>query len=132
MISRIHHEAENASNKVRTMGKRSQGLGTGAKKSFTVSRSLIVRRKKSLLSGGLLTRGALNQRAREIVHSKTFTGRVVEEFFPRSVFFFVSSQISLVPSFLQNFPCDTTLFGFTGTGSRKRQAGRCWIKRNRR
>lgn len=46
MISRIHHEAENASNKVRTMGKRSQGLGTGAKKSFTVSRSLIVRRKK--------------------------------------------------------------------------------------
>lgn len=95
MISRIHHEAENASNKVRTMGKRSRGLGTGATRSFTVSRSLIARRKKkkrkTLLFGCLLTRWALNQRAREIAHSKTFRNRVLEEIFPRSVLFFFSN-----------------------------------------
>lgn len=112
MVSRIHHEAEYASNKMRTMGKISQGLGTGAKKSFTVSRSLIARRKNLFFTEVLDAGSTQSTCQRDCTLGRRSTDRVLEEFFPRSVLFFLPK--SLVLSFPQNLPSDTTLFCFAG------------------
>lgn len=112
MVSRIHHEAEYASNKMRTMGKISQGLGTGAKKSFTVSRSLIARRKK-LFFTEVLGAGSTQSTCQRDCTLEDVHGSRPRRIFPTKCSFF-SSQISLVLSFPQNLPSDTTLFCFTG------------------
>lgn len=120
MISRIHHEAENASNKVRMMGKRSRGLGTGATRSFTVSRSLIARRKKKKKNSSF--RVSFDGVGTESTCQRDCTLEDVQESRPRRNFptkcsFFLLK--SLVPSFPQNLPSGTTLFGFTKTTGRK-------------